>query len=420
MTAADARAQSNVGPTANPGGRRDAVRRWTGRVVFAAVAAVLAHSAVFTLKDGLKGLLLETPGQRSGWGGAIDLTMRHRETQQWFAGQHVMSDSSVGGSQSYPPATYAIAWPLLGWQRFGPTRVLWAAASLAALAWLGFMTARHTRASGPLQVLAAALLPFALDGTRVCLANGQFAILLLPALATGVLLLARGQPGWRRDLLGSALVLAALAKPSFAAPFFLVLLVSLRRLRPALLVAGGYAALTALAISFRPNPTSEIFRDWLRHSYKTITSPVGSANLDSWLVGSGLGAWIVPTSLLALAALAAWLFFRPVDDPWVVLGVTGIVARTWMYHSGYDDVLILPAMIALIRVGAAADAPSWRRAAAAVLLVMTWASVTGLYWLWGFSRIPGFSETRGIVWLLVLVFLAAGPARTAKGIAVAA
>ena len=410
MTTGVPRSRAQAGPDRQAGWRRERLRRWTGRVVFAAVAVVLAQSALFTLRDGLKGLVLETPAQRNGWGGAIDLTLRHRETHQWFAGQRVMSDSIPGGFVTYPPASYAIMWPLLGWLPVGPARGLWAATSLAALAWLGVLLIRHAGAHGPVKALVAALLPFALDGTRVCLANGQLAILLLPALVTGVLLLGRDRRDWLCDLLGAALVLAALVKPSFAAPFFLVVLISLRRIRPALLIAGGYAALTALALCFQPIAPAEIFRLWLRHSYNVLTSPVGSANLHSLLGALGLSAWSVPASLLALIALASWLSLHRTEDPWLLLGVTGTVARVWTYHSGYDDLLLLLPMVALVRTCAEAAAPAWRRRVAAILLVMTWASVTGLYWQWGLSKIPNWSDAWGIVWLGVLVFLATQPA----------
>ena len=49
---------------------------------------------------------------QSGEMGAIDLRQRHNEVQAWFAGRPVYGEIVTA---VYPPASYAILWPLMGW-----------------------------------------------------------------------------------------------------------------------------------------------------------------------------------------------------------------------------------------------------------------------------------------------------------------
>jgi hypothetical protein len=58
---------------------------------------------------------------------------------------------------------------------------------------------------------------------------------------------------------------------------------------------------------------------------------------------------IAPASLLVLGGLGLWVYLHRRVDLWILVGVTGIVARLWTYHGWYDDLLILLPMIALFR-----------------------------------------------------------------------
>src|SRR5215475_11010952 len=59
--------------------------------------------------------------------GAADLKMRYQEVQLWFSGNPVYSGQAQAMHAVYPPASYAMLWPLLGWLAFTPARGLWAA-----------------------------------------------------------------------------------------------------------------------------------------------------------------------------------------------------------------------------------------------------------------------------------------------------
>jgi hypothetical protein len=48
--------------------------------------------------------------------------------------------------------------------------------------------------------------------------------------------------------------------------------------------------------------------------------------------------------------LGYWTYRYRDTDLWLVLGVTAIVARMWVYHRSYDDMLVLLPMITLFRI----------------------------------------------------------------------
>ncbi|MGD1147977.1 MAG: glycosyltransferase family 87 protein [Thermoanaerobaculaceae bacterium] len=396
------------------------VGTWLGRSILAIAIGVMATTSLYTIREGLRGLVWQSDWTLATGGGAIDLRLRHREVQRWFAGLPARDEGDPETYITYPPASYMILWPLLGWMPLEPARGFWAMVSLAGLAWLCVLLARESRARSALEYAAAALIPLSMVGTRVCLANGQLAILLVPLLVTGALMLAREECDWRCDMMGSALMLGALVKPTFAAPFILVVLVTLRRLRPAALIAGAYAVLTLIAVSFQPTSRTKAMTEWLRHGATSLATPRGQANLQAWLVGAGFGRWVVPASLLALGALAVWLYHHREDEPWILLGVTGIVARMWTYHWSYDDLLLLLPMVTLARLAGDAATPRLRRGVAATLLALGWLTLLDMPWTWGLTRIPGWYGAQSFVWLAVLVFLACQPRRVVALPAVAA
>src|SRR5262245_52331772 len=95
---------------------------WTAILRAAIVLMVLA--AIIRLGNEFPRLLWE-----SGRTGAIDLKLRHEEVHRWFDGRPVYSELK----STYPPASYPILWPLLGWLAVTPARFLWAATTVVAL-----------------------------------------------------------------------------------------------------------------------------------------------------------------------------------------------------------------------------------------------------------------------------------------------
>jgi glycosyl transferase family 87 len=289
-------------------------------------------------------LWYSTPIWHSSPVGAVDLMIRHKEVQLWFAGRPVYSELPTA---VYPPASYVMLWPLLGWLTITPARWFWAVTTVAALGWLIHLIVQESGADRPLERVFVALLPLALYPTGAAIGNGQLIVLLFPALVAGLVRLQR-QRGWREDLLAASLILITLVKPSIAVPFFWIVLFVPGTLRPAVLVSLGYLVLTLFAASFQGSSLPTLLRGWLART--SMLAEQGDAGLHSVLAALRLGNWSLLASLLVLIALGVWIYRHRQRDLWLLLGVTAFVARFWTYHRWYDDLLILLPMIAFFRV----------------------------------------------------------------------
>lgn len=366
--------------------------------------ALMAVAALVWLGYQFWRLLWEsTPIWRSSPIGAFDLKLLHNEVHRWLAERPVHSGEEYG---VYPPASYVILWPLLGWLAVTPARWLWAATTVAALGWLAYLIVRESGANTRLERVFVALMPLSMYATGATIGNGQLIVHLLPMLVAGLLLLHRGQCGWRKDLLAAALVLVALVKPQVSAPFFWIVLVVSGRLRPVLLVTLGYVALTLFALSFHPElGLSLLLRD--RVAITATVASHGDADLHVWLATLGLEKWNLPVSLLVLAALGLWTYRHRHGDLWLLMGIAAIIARFWMYHRWYDDLLMLLPMVALFRVakrGPSADGGDVVASGLLVISMFVMLAPGGWYLFpppWNMLYVAG----QTIVWMVVLIFL---------------
>jgi hypothetical protein len=329
--------------------------------------------------------------------------LRHDEVQRWFSGRPVYSELNTA---VYPPASYVLLWPLLGWLAVSPARWLWAVATVAALSWLIYLLIQESGAETPLERVFVALIPLAIYPTGATIGNGQLIVLLLPTLVAALVRLRR-QRGWREDLLVAVLILITLVKPSISVPFFWILLFVPSTPRPAALVSLGYLLLTLFAVTFQNPSLPTLLRDWLaRVSILAMTG--GYADLHSLLATLRLDNWSLFASSLVLSALGVWIYLHRKKDIWLLLGVTALVARSWTYHGWYDDLLILLPMVALFRVAKRAPVVKEGVIAGALfaitLLVML--APGGLFLFpppWNTLYMVG----QIIVWIIGLIFLLA-------------
>jgi hypothetical protein len=317
---------------------------------------------------------------RSGRTAAIDLKLWHAQVHWWFAGIPVYETSRVA---AYPPATYATLWPFLGWLPLEPARWLWLLTTIGALAAMTWLVVRESGAMGPWQRACAALLLLAMNQTGVAVGNGQLILHVLPALVAGLLLIHRGTGSWTEDLAASACVIFAMVKVTLTVPFLWLVLFAPSsatpgrpwpfRARPALLVATGYAALTVVAASFQPGNLWLQTREWLDVARGVAERGGDYANVSAWLNDAGLARLALPLAAIGFVALGVWVFRYRRVDLWVRLGVAAIVARVWMYHRLYDDVLVVLAFVALFRIATSRglDACDPRARAAAATLIAT-------------------------------------------------
>jgi len=395
-----------------------------GQLALRCAVVIMALLAAAKLGDEMARLVW-----RSGATAAIDLESRYAEVQGWFNGVSVYRTMLAA---TYPPASYALLWPFLGWMSWEAARWFWAATTIVALSALAWLVVRETGATGAWQRALAALLLLAMNQTGVVVGNGQLTFHVLAPLVAGMLLIHHGSGTWSEDLAASVCVIFAMVKVTLAAPFlWLVVFAPSRaaarriwpwRLRPALFVAAGYLALSVFAASFQDTGLVTQLREWIGVT-RVVSDRVGDyADVSAWLTTAGLGHLTSIASASIFLALGAWVYWYRRADLWVRLGVIAIIARLWAYHRQYDDVLVVLALVALFRIATgevgearatsevtAAEAARERQVrAAATALVITCMVFMLLPARLGWAPPPGrqiFEVSHAASWLGMLVFL---------------
>lgn len=276
--------------------------------------------------------------------GAIDLKFRHLEIHQWFKSEQL--DRAV-----YPPASYAILWPLLGWLGIEPALYLWASVYIICLACLSIILIKESGATGNVQKTFIGLLPLAVYPTGAAIGNGQLIPILLPTMIIALSLIKERDMTVGSELLSAGLIVISLAKPSLFAPFFWIALFIPKTIRTALCVIVGYLAATFVACYYQENGLMELITKWIAASSDVAANPSkGNSNVHLLLARVHLDHWIIGASVLMCIGLGIWVYFNRHADIWTLAGVTAIVSRLWVYHRWYDDLLILLPMLALFRV----------------------------------------------------------------------
>jgi hypothetical protein len=337
--------------------------------------ALMALVAVLSLTTGLSHLLRDD-SKYAVWEpaitGANDLKARYREVHAWFAGTPVYGKLH---SAVYPPASYAVLWLFLGWLPLGAARGLWALTGILALSWLVYLAVRASLADRPLERALVALLPLSMLATGRAFGTGQLIVHVLPAILTGILLICQGKQNWRKDLLGAILVLLSLVSPTIAAPFFWIVIFVPGRLQPAATVSLGYVGLTVLAGLFQNvNPAATVTAGAESSLEGVKAGAVGGAsvNVHTLLAALNLQEWNLPISLTLLCALGVWVYYNRRSDLWLLLGVTAVFARLWIYHRSYNNLLILIPMIVLFRIIKQESVMNRDSAIAGGLIALNW------------------------------------------------
>ena len=358
--------------------------------------------------------------------GAVDLRLRQLEVVEWFAGRPVYGALP---NAVYPPASYLLLWPILGWPGPALARWIWALITLLALFPLCSLLTRHGGARpGDWRGLPA-LLALSSYPVGATIGNGQLGILVLLCLLAGLPLVFERDRSWLRDFVLATLFLLALVKPTLSAPFFWILVFAAGSLRPALLVGAGYAVSSCVASLFQNRNPLDLMRAWLerglagssfgaRHgegSIRTVTGEAGaqmlqikSVNLHSVLSFIGQKELLLPASLLVLALLGSWIFWnRKAGSAWVLIGVTALVTHFSFYHGWYDDLLLLLPLLALLRIRRGREPAPRLRTASGLLFVALSLSLLapGGTYLLPHPWANVYVVAQALLWLLVLGFL---------------
>jgi hypothetical protein len=339
---------------------------------------------------------------------ANDLRGFHDAVQKWFHGYKVYGFHS---HDTYPPASYTLLWPFLGWIEVKWARWLWTISALGALAFLSLMLVRKSCAADRCEQLLIWLLPLSTYTVGSAIVQGQLTIHVLAALLAGILLVDSRNRRLSKDILASLLFVLALMKPTVSIPFFWIILFIPGGLRTALLTVLNYTLLTVFAGQFQQEGTTTLFFQFVaRGLQRSVGASLGHGYgaIHDLLAPLGNTAFFPVASLLILGALGCWVYFNRMGDLWILIGTAGIVARIWSYHGLYDDPLILLPFITLFRIAKRTSASDRCRVTAGVLMILTWAALeTPIHLLRAFP-LPLeelFKIFLPILWTSLLIFI---------------
>lgn len=341
--------------------------------------------------------------------GAIDLRITRDLVLRWFEGVPVYAHYQEA---VHMPATYLMMWPLLGWMDVSASRWFWSAITVVMIVWLSLIVVRGCEAqSGITKVFAALLVP-SMYATAITVGGGQHILMVLPPLVSGLLLLSGGKPNLGKDVLAAVLLTFTLLKPTVSAPFLWIALFVPGRIRPLLMVLGGYGLLTAFSLLFQDEGLRFLAAAWNSRA-AALAASAGYGNIQLWLSVLRLDGLIVPASFLTALLLGVWVHRYRKEQVWLLLGVCALVARFWSYHQLYDDLLVLLPLVALYRIAVDEDS---REAEAVPAAMLFGACLAGMLapgtillaeHLWGTI----FRALQVAVWSATLIFLLVLPSR---------
>ena len=351
--------------------------------------------------------------------GAVDLSLRHLEVNAWFAGEPIYRTL---GNAVYPPASYLLLWPFVGWLSFPAARILWATLTVFTLIPLVRRFARAGGATSRAERRALTLLPLATYPVGATIGNGQLGIVVMLCLFVALPLLTDRERSWSRDLCIAGLFLLALVKPTLAVPFFWIVLFVPGGLRPAALIGLGYAGLTVLASLAQKHGPVALFAGWFRrgvhgsgwgaeHGEGSIRAVKGTLRITSINLHSVLGyldrsEWITVASVSVLLLLGLWVWLHRRSSIWLLMGVVALVTRLYIYHGWYDDVLLLLPLIALFREARNRCEGPTRTAVVLFIAMVAFLLAPGGGYLLPYPWNNAYLIAQAALWLVILVFLA--------------
>lgn len=355
---------------------------------------------------------------------AVDLKLRHHETQSFFKGDDIYQRNH---NAVYPPASYAMFWPLIGWTDITGARTIWGVLTLIALLGLIHPAIKHSNAETRQERLFMALIPLSLYATGACIGNGQLAVIVIVCLMAKIEVLKEFKSSLPGDLLMALLILFALIKPTLSIYFIWIILFVPDRLRSAALVIAGYTALTFAASLFQEHGPIELIRLWYQRGSAGAVygSTIGegairmaengghlqilSINLHSVLGILGLERYNAPVSIFVFLILGRWVYSCRRINIWILFSVTCLVTRFAVYHGWYDDILLLPCLITLFKIAKMKNRfISNYRTVSGILFTLMFFSLLapgGVYILpHPFNNAYVVGQT--IIWVMVLIFFA--------------
>jgi len=373
-------------------------------VILAALSVPMALLATLKIGDEFRRLLWD-PGKA----GAIDLRILHRWVAIWFSGEPLFSAHQYA---LYPPATYLMLWPLLGWIDVPTARWIWAILTAASLVALSLFSIRISDAKTSREKLFAVLLILSINGTGVAIGNGQLLLLILPALIGAAFMIHRDNRSVPLDVVSGSLLTWAMIKPSITLPFFWVFLFRRTHWRAGVFAIVLYGIATVVATAVQKENLAVLFGQMSNNVTTTTALFPGTRNLHGVLTALGKPEWIVWATAAVLAGSGIIIYLLRRADLWVLIGITALIARMGAYHRVYDDGLILLAELALWRAAklgatSAIRLTAWILLAANALVMLCPARFLDYYpqYAWSAPWMWICTSVQAAIWLLSLACL---------------
>ncbi len=358
--------------------------------------AILAFLAFLKISDEFYRLVLSDSRNA-----AIDLKIVKRGINLWFSNRPIVAELH---SSVYPPPSYAMLWPFIGWIDFSTARVVIAISFIPSLILTAYLFLKNSLAKNKEELFLAVSIPLSMNAVGVTIGNGQLSLHALLLFVFAILLLKQKEVSFAKEILISIMILISLIKPSITAPFLWILLIVYPNRRIIILTIFSYALLTFAAFYFRGTDlqgiTPVVFATllflWIlfivypnrriiiltifsyalltfaafyyrEPNLQEVTSVVSDIlNNIRWatIVGNSKGGYANLHSLLAYLGLeelnliapciffiifGLWVYLNKKADIWLLLAVTAIFSRLWMYHRVYDNILLIVPMITLFR-----------------------------------------------------------------------
>ena len=236
-------------------------------------------------------------------------------------------------------------------------RILIQLLSLASLVVMGLFAWRVLAPYGEPVAMLGAVAGAAMAGNGTALMVGQFSIICMGLIVLQIVCLQR-----RRPVLAGICWALAMIKPQIALPFGLLFLFPGQAIG-ALVGTAILAALTLLACFWTELPLQKVVGYWSWGMSLKFTEHKGALNPGGLAAALGVDSRgtqrVVAVALTLIAVPLVWFMRRLGQQALVpVAGFCAVAGMFFAYHRYYDNVMLFPALVALIALTAASRRPA--------------------------------------------------------------
>ncbi|MGM0589532.1 MAG: hypothetical protein ACQETE_14010 [Bacteroidota bacterium] len=272
----------------------------------------------------------------------VDLALRWWRFQRLIVEQEniylTISDAA------YPPSSYALMGPFLGWYPYNIVDEIWALVNIIALIFSGYIVYKLIEEKGIAYQISLLAIPLFLSfqSLGMVLGVGQITILYVSLLLL-VVYIGYAQPfnKWINLLVSSILLAISMGKFSLIIPICFVFLFD-KRFRGILFGAVGINVLISWYIAIQLETTIWAIIADIYQNTKEIVA-LGSIDVHSMLHHLGISPdYSAFVSLLFLLLLVHFLISLQKNNTiFLKLAIAAIIARFWTYHAHYDNIVLV-------------------------------------------------------------------------------